>query len=138
MKRIALNIIMFLSTLDLLAFAQAVPATAPANPLIGRWQVLSIGKKSLPDNVKVVWSIDETSVVVTLNGEVATQSTYVLKPDEEPPTIEMTERGKTVPDRVGWYELKNGRLRLQVTLLTGKPPAAWNDDEVIVMKPLEK
>jgi hypothetical protein len=135
MMLIIITCLFAFEVLTRVAFAQTAPATAPANGLVGSWRVLSIGKKALPANTHVIWTIDRKTVVVTLNGEVTTESTYVLKPNERHPTIELTEKGKSAPDRVGWYEVKDDRLRLQLTVFTGEPPEAWNDDEVMVLVP---
>jgi hypothetical protein len=138
MTRIVLVITASLFAFDvptLMALAQTRPTTAPANPLVGSWRVISLGKKALPPNTDVVWTVDMNTIVVSLNGEVTTESTYVLKPDGRHPTIELTEKGKSKPDRVGWYEVRDGRLRLQLTAFSGKRPEAWNDDEVMILAP---
>jgi hypothetical protein len=135
MKRSAICILTLLFTATLALADQPPAATAPANPLIGRWQVLSMGKKKLPDNVQLFWTFDEGNVVVTVgNGDVATKSQYSLRKDGEHNVISLCEDGKKEPNRVGWYELKDGKLRMQFTLDTGKPPGQWNEDEVMLFE----
>jgi hypothetical protein len=87
---------------------QPPAATAPANPLLGRWKVLSMGKKKLP--VPLFWTFDERNVVVTTgNGDVATKSQYSLRKDGEHDVISLCEDGKSDPSRVGWYERECSR-----------------------------
>lgn len=116
------------------AIADEPAATAPANPLLGRWKVLSMGKKKLP--VPLFWTFDQRNVIVTTgNGDVATKSQYSLRKDGDHNVIELYEDGKKEPDRIGWYELKDGKLRIQVTLGTGNPPEQWSEDEVMLFEP---
>ncbi|HEY7089262.1 MAG TPA: hypothetical protein VH518_14290, partial [Tepidisphaeraceae bacterium] len=99
------------------------------------WKLLS-GKKKLPENVSVFWTFDDRNVIVTVgNGDVATRSQYSLRAEGEHKIISLTPQGKNKPDRVGWYELKDGKLRIQVTLGTGRPPEQWNEDEVMLFEP---
>jgi hypothetical protein len=135
-KRSAICILILLFVATLAIADQPPAATAPANPLIGRWQVLSMGKKKLPDNVQPFWAFDERNVVVTVgNGDVASKSQYSLRKDGEHEVIALFEDGKKEPNRVGRYELKDGRLRIQLTLDTGKPPERWDEDEIMVFEP---
>lgn len=135
MKRSVISSLALLFAATLALADQPPAATAPANPLIGRWQVLSVGKKKLPDNVQLFWTVDEGNVVVTVgNGDVATKSQYLLRKDGEYNVISLCEDGKKEPNRVGWYELKDGKLRIQLTLNTGKPPDEWNEDEVMLFE----
>src|SRR5258706_11684243 len=70
---------------------QPPAATARANPLIGRWKILSMGKKKLPDNVQLFWTFDAHNVVVTDdNGDVLTKSQYSLRNDREHNVISLS------------------------------------------------
>jgi hypothetical protein len=82
---------------------QATTTTAPANQLLGRWQVLSRGAKKIPAEISIFWTFDERDVVVTGNGEVGTKSQYTLRPDGEHQAIFLTPEDKDQPDRAGWY-----------------------------------
>ena len=94
-----------------------------------------MGKRKLPDNVSLFWTFDERNVIVTVgNGDVATKSQYSLRKEGNHDVILLYEDGKREPLRVGWYELKDGKLRIQVTVGAGKPPAQWNEDEVMLFE----
>lgn len=127
MKSSTICILTLLFTAALVLAEQPPATTAPSSPLIGRWQVLSVGKKKLPDNVKLFWTIDE-------GNDVATKSQYSLRKDGEHQVISLREDGKKEPNRVGWYELKDGKLRIQLTVDTGKPPEQWNEDEEMLFE----
>jgi hypothetical protein len=118
-----------------LAVAQQ-PATAPANLLVGRWQLLSNGARKLPPDIHIFWTFDDHNVVVTVgNGDTATTSQYSLRNDGVHDIISLCDDGKQKPNRVGWYELKDGKLRMHLTLGTGKPPERWDEDEVMLFEP---
>jgi uncharacterized protein (TIGR03067 family) len=135
MKRLAISIVTLLLVATLSCAGQPSATTAPANALIGRWQVLSMGKKKMPDKVQLFWTFDERNVIVTVaNGDVASTSQYSLRKDGEHDIISLSEDGKKEPNRVGWYELKKAKLRIQLTLDTGKPPDQWNEDEVMLFE----
>jgi hypothetical protein len=97
---------------------------------------LSVGKKKLPDGIHLFWTFDDRNVVVTVeSGEVATTSQYSLRNDGTHDIISLSDDGTTKPNRVGWYELKDGKLRMQLTVGTGEPPEQWDEDEVMLFDP---
>lgn len=111
----------------------AEPATTPA-PLVGRWQILSMGARKVPDKFAAIWAIDATKIIVTLNGEVTTTSTYTTKAVDGHPTIYITAEGDKTPTRFGWYEFKGDELHMLIKLADQKPPTSWSDGEVMVLK----
>jgi hypothetical protein len=119
-----------------MAIADGPPATTAAdNALIGRWRMLSYGPKKLSDEVSLFWTFDDRNVIVTVaNGDVATRSRHSLRAEGTRQTISLTEAGRDEADRVGLYELKEGTLRIQVTLFTGKPPERWDEKEVMLFE----
>jgi hypothetical protein len=101
--------------------------------------MVSMGKKKLPDNVKLFWTFDEHDLVVTVDdGDVVTKSQYSLRKERGHDVIALSEDGKKEPNRFGWYEVKDGQLQIQVTLDTGKPPERWNEGEVMLLRPAPK
>jgi len=134
-NRLAIPVVTVLIVASLAIGDQPPSAPTRTNPLVGRWQILSMGMRKLPDDVKVFWTFDETSVVVTDDGgHVASKSHYSLRDDGEHHVIALSVDGKKELNRVGWYEQKDGKLRLQVTLDAGKPPERWNEDEVMLFR----
>jgi hypothetical protein len=121
------------------SFAIADQPPAPptrANPLIGRWEFLSIGRKKLPETLKLFWTFDERNLVVTDdNGDVISKRQYSIRKDGDHEVISLSGDGKKEPNQLGWYEQKDGKLRIQVTLDTGRPPERWNEDEVMILRP---
>jgi hypothetical protein len=101
--------------------------------------MVSVGKKNLPDNVKLFWTFDEHDLVVTVDdGYVVTKSQYSLRKERDHDVVVLSEDGKKEPNRLGRYEVKDGQLRIQVALDTGKPPERWNEGKIMLFRPAPK
>jgi hypothetical protein len=139
MARLAASTLVALIVASFATADQPSVAPAPTNPLVGRWQMVSMGKKKLPDNVRLFWTFDEHNLVVSVDdGDVVTKSQYSLRKERDHDVIALSEDGKKEPNRFGWYEVKDGQLRIQVTLDTGKPPERWNEGEIMILRPAPK
>lgn len=91
-----------------------------------------MGRKPIPENIRLYWTFADGKVTVTSgNGDVATVSQYKLWVDGPHNLIALTYDRATDAERVGWYEFKNGKLCMQVTVGTGKPPESWNGNEIM-------
>ncbi|MEX0717262.1 MAG: hypothetical protein WD066_11780 [Planctomycetaceae bacterium] len=76
--------------------------------------------------------------VTVANGDVASKRPYATCADGEHQVIRIDYDAEMEPDRVGWYEFKDGKLHIQLSLGTGKPPTERNEDEVMIFEPAPK
>ena len=111
----------------------AASAMRPAGPLLGRWEIVSIGGKVLPGDVPAFWTIDATHVTVTDGqGREISRIPCIIDASKEPPRLVMKVEGEK--DRVGRYRFKGEDLELLITLGTGEPPTSWNDGSIMVRR----
>ncbi|MEX0703245.1 MAG: hypothetical protein WD069_14220, partial [Planctomycetales bacterium] len=93
-------------------------------------------EKKVPPDVSIFWTFDEKNVAATVaNGDAASKRQYTTLVDGEHRVIRIDYDAEMEPDRVGWYEFKDGKLRIQLTQGTGKPPTEWDEDQVMVFVP---
>jgi len=109
--------------------------TKPARPLLGRWEVVSIGKKQVPHEFTPIWTIDNEHVTVTDRaGAQISRNAYTIDRSKGPPQLVMKVEGEK--DRIGWYRLNDKELQLLLTINTGNPPKSWDDGSIIVLRPV--
>ncbi|HEX4794489.1 MAG TPA: hypothetical protein VH370_11885 [Humisphaera sp.] len=112
---------------------QTQPTTNRTNPLIGKWETFTIAGKNLPEEFNLIWTIDDKYITVTdKTGDQITRDAYTISMDASPHTILMKIDGEK--DRIGWFEIKDKKLRIILTINTGKPPKSWNDGTVIIFR----
>jgi hypothetical protein len=107
--------------------------TAPANPLIGRWEGVSIGDKVIPEHLRPFWIFSRDNITVTNgDGERLSRNRYSLEQDKSPRTITISVEGEG--DRIGWFEIKERELRLLFTAIPGGPPQSWDEGPVMILR----
>ncbi len=127
-------LVLMLAALAVRAEERRPPAsTGPTNPLIGRWEVVSIGKRQIARALTPIWGVDASHITVTdREGEPISRNSYSIDRSKEPPELVMKVAGEK--DRIGWFRFAGDDLQLLMTINTGEPPTSWEDGNVLVLR----
>lgn len=126
-------LLLLIATVAANAQQPSTSATAPANPLIGRWEINTGGGRPLPAGIRLFWVFDaDTISVFDDKGERFSQNPYKLDTSKTPMTFTM--KIKCELDRIAWVEIKDNELRMIMTVNTGKAPTSWEIGRVSVFR----
>jgi hypothetical protein len=138
MAKILFAFLLLVATVNICAEERkSAPTTQPANPLLGRWEVVSVRQKRIPRELAIFWTVDDDHITVTdRQGERISRNAYRIDRSKDPPHFVMKVTGEK--DRIGWFRLKDKELQLLLTVNTGKPPNSWEDGMLMVLRPIAK